>query len=67
MNLIDWQKIIRLYDREEVAATVRSDGVQKVYFGLLYFGTGNENTVMIGIDEIYIDCIYAIQIDPMPK
>lgn len=49
---------IRQFDQQEVDAIVSDDGLTKTYNGMLNFGTGNEDTLMIGLDEI---CIHSIK------
>jgi len=51
---------LRHYDQLDVVCKVRDSGLTKIYTGFLYF-IGSETAVMIGRDEIRVDCIEWIQ------
>jgi len=52
---------IRGWDQQNVICKVNDSGLSKIYTGLLYFA-GGEDTVMIGMDEIIVDCIEWIKL-----
>jgi hypothetical protein len=49
------------FDGKEVEVIVKDSGLQHTYRGTLYFGTGNEDSVMVGLDEIMLDCITSVK------
>ena len=62
---LDFQRkynLARSYDRLEVEVSVSDSGLKAKYCGILYFGTGDSRTCMVGLDEIMIECIESIRL-----
>lgn len=49
------------FDTKQVEVTVSDSGLTHTYRGTLYFGTGNEDSVMVGLDEVMLDCITNVK------